>query len=424
LSEITMPVRAAGDREAGAACPHCQQTVQQAAAVLVCPTCASVHHAACWAANPHCGSYICAPGRRDLSRTQEPALVISSADLDRAPPLPTRPAFATVPPAATPPTRTSRLAVASLICALAGIPLFGVLTGLVAIVMGSLALGTIHSTRQKGIVWASAGVLLGLGDVVGWVVFLFLFLWRPAPSVHIDFQPDLTALENLDPKINRAMRANVLIESPSGWGGLAGTAIGSGVILKIAGGDAIVITNRHVVDAAFSADEPAKAGGDPDHALLKVHLVDQSVQPGSVIWLAPGGIDLALVRIALPKRREIQAAPWQVGRARVPVGDPVFAIGNPQGLGWTHTQGAVSQYRIQKIAGRQVPVIQTQTVINPGNSGGGLYDRDGFLVGINTWTQDKRVSEGLNFAIALEILTDLRPPELGLPKGDEEPDRP
>ena len=57
-------------------------------------------------------------------------------------------------------------------------------------------------------------------------------------------------------------------------------------------------------------------------------------------------------------------------------------------------------------------VIQTQAAINPGNSGGGLYDQDGYLIGINTWTADKSVSEGIGFAIALDELLELAPPQL------------
>ncbi len=94
------------------------------------------------------------------------------------------------------------------------------------------------------------------------------------------------------------------------------------------------------------------------------------------------------------------------------VGASVFAIGNPHNLGWSHTQGVISQLRTQHIDSRQVRVIQTQAAINPGNSGGGLYDQEGYLLGINSWTADKSVSEGLGFAIALDSLLELAPPHL------------
>ncbi len=92
------------------------------------------------------------------------------------------------------------------------------------------------------------------------------------------------------------------------------------------------------------------------------------------------------------------------------IGSEVFTIGNPQHLDWSHTRGSISQLRLQKRGPRQVHVIQTDAALNPGNSGGGLYDKSGTLIGINTWTNDKRSSEGLGFAIALDSLLELDPP--------------
>ena len=92
------------------------------------------------------------------------------------------------------------------------------------------------------------------------------------------------------------------------------------------------------------------------------------------------------------------------------IGSEVFTIGNPQHLDWTHTRGSISQLRLQHRGLRQVHVIQTDAPLNPGNSGGGLYDKSGTLIGINTWTNDKRFSEGLGFAIALDTLLELDPP--------------
>ena len=94
------------------------------------------------------------------------------------------------------------------------------------------------------------------------------------------------------------------------------------------------------------------------------------------------------------------------------VGETVFAIGNPHDLGWTHTQGVISQFRTRTYDSRRIRVIQTQAAINPGNSGGGLYDTEGYCLGINTWTADKSISEGIGFAIALDTLSDLAPPPL------------
>ena len=94
------------------------------------------------------------------------------------------------------------------------------------------------------------------------------------------------------------------------------------------------------------------------------------------------------------------------------MGSEVFTIGNPQHLDWTLTGGRVSQLRLQKRSARQIHIIQTDAALNPGNSGGGLYDKSGTLIGINTWTNDKRFSEGIGFSIGLNSLLELDPPEL------------
>jgi S1-C subfamily serine protease len=83
-------------------------------------------------------------------------------------------------------------------------------------------------------------------------------------------------------------------------------------------------------------------------------------------------------------------------------------------LGWSHTQAVISQLRTRAFDSRQVRIIQTQASINPGNSGGGLYDQNGYLLGINTWGADKSTSEGIAFAIALDNLIELAPPQLAL----------
>jgi S1-C subfamily serine protease len=79
---------------------------------------------------------------------------------------------------------------------------------------------------------------------------------------------------------------------------------------------------------------------------------------------------------------------------------------------------------VQTCGDRKVRVIQTDTAINPGNSGGGLYDKEGRLIAINTWTNDKRASEGISFAIMFETLLKLAPPPLKAPAASKKKEGP
>ena len=142
--------------------------------------------------------------------------------------------------------------------------------------------------------------------------------------------------------------------------------------------------------------EPESAGD------IEIKLIGQTARRGKVQWVAPDGIDLAIVSVALPAMT-IEAADCS-RMDPLQIGERVFAIGNPFGFGWTQTPGEISQLRVQKKAARLVELVQTSAAINQGNSGGGLYDHDGKLIGITTWSSDKRVAEGISFAIALTTL--------------------
>ena len=216
-------------------------------------------------------------------------------------------------------------------------------------------------------------------------------------------------LEGQPPIIQKAMRANVLISFDQG--------LGSGVVIQRSGDEALILTNHHVVDIAFARSNGLNSTPIKDIPKLKVLYFNQKNHPGTVTWLAPDGIDLALVKATIPK--EIEPAAWQA-MPKVIAGQEVFAIGNPAGLGWTYTKGVVSATRKHKYPPdrptHEVPVIQTDASITFGNSGGGLYSSaDGQLLGINSFIGDPSRGGGLGFAIRATALMELKPDGLMLP---------
>lgn len=95
--------------------------------------------------------------------------------------------------------------------------------------------------------------------------------------------------------------------------------------------------------------------------------------------------------------------PVELGRKSVSPapGDVVFAIGAPQGLTRSITDGIVSATR--QIDG--VRLIQTSAAISPGSSGGGLFTSSGELVGVTTF---KIVGgDSLNFAVEITQVNNL-----------------
>lgn len=421
----------AGLHESGVVCPHCSREIVSGEQTVQCADCGDVQHWSCWNSGNGCGSYDCSDGfaaTSEKSEVGDSVLKITSDELRNASPMPSRMPTAHAGPAISIPVgpsvesgRWNRLAVLALIIAFIGIPVYGIVTGLIAVFIGALSLAGKHSLKRRGAALAVGAILLGIADFIGWAVVLFQVGGVPGAPLAIDideFEPDPVALESLPDHLNRAMMANVLIQVRQGIDGLWGSAIGSGVILRITDGSALIVTNRHVVDSSFPENrtgEPAEPGTSES---LRVKLVGQPNVAGQIVWMARGGIDLALIRAPVSSGKPLVA--WWDSIPRVTVGDSVFAVGNPHGLGWTLTRGDVSQLRRQNGTASGVRVIQTSAAINPGNSGGGLYDQHGRLIGINTWTRDKRFAEGLGFAISFQELLSLVPAGFALPESQLE----
>ncbi len=87
----------------------------------------------------------------------------------------------------------------------------------------------------------------------------------------------------------------------------------------------------------------------------------------------------------------------------VRTGQKVFAIGAPQGLELTISEGIVSSLRETRLGN----VIQTTAPISPGSSGGGLFNVSGQLIGITTFQH--KTGQNLNFAVPADWIAKMEP---------------
>jgi tetratricopeptide (TPR) repeat protein len=107
--------------------------------------------------------------------------------------------------------------------------------------------------------------------------------------------------------------------------------------------------------------------------------------------------------ICILNAKGITGKPAQLGKATsLKVGVPVYAVGAPQGLELSISDGIVAQLR-----GGPPPFIQTTAAISQGSSGGGLFDGEGRLVGLTTlYLKD---GQSLNFAMPVEWIDEIKP---------------
>lgn len=169
-------------------------------------------------------------------------------------------------------------------------------------------------------------------------------------------------------------------------------AIGSGVIVDP---DGYIMTNAHVV-AGAQRIRVVLAPTSMELVPYKTSFVRHQRTFEAKLLGSNRLVDLALIKI---EAKDLPVIPLQE-QYRARLGETVLAIGSPEGLEHTVTKGIISA------AGRQIDpdhpmiYIQTDAPINPGNSGGALIDRDGNLVGLNTFIYSQGGgSEGLGFAI-------------------------
>ncbi len=180
----------------------------------------------------------------------------------------------------------------------------------------------------------------------------------------------------------------------------AGT--GSGVIYKVEGDTAFVITNHHVIEGAESLEVTLDDGTKVEARLV-----------GSDIWT-----DLAVLEM---NSKGIDNVLEFGDSDALKQGETVIAIGNPLGLDFygTVTTGVVSgkdraipvDINGDGVEDWQAEVLQTDAAINPGNSGGALINVAGQLIGINSMKISQSMIEGIGLAIpinsAIPIIEDL-----------------
>ena len=151
---------------------------------------------------------------------------------------------------------------------------------------------------------------------------------------------------------------------------------GSGVVI----GPGRVVTNCHVL---------AKAKG--------VQVRREGVAYFGKLEHADVERDLCIIALPNFTAPAVEVVPL----SSVRVGQRAYAVGNPETLDLTLSEGLISGVRAED---PRVPPVQTSAAISPGSSGGGLFDDKGRLIGITTLSVVGRakVAQNLNFAVPAE----------------------
>jgi S1-C subfamily serine protease len=162
--------------------------------------------------------------------------------------------------------------------------------------------------------------------------------------------------------------------------------IGSGFLVSAQGQ---VITAAHVVQTADS---------------ITAEFLDGEQVAARVIASEPAA-DVALLQLERVPVRHLVATMGDSSKVRV--GDPVFVVGAPYGIGHTLSVGHISaRYRPNTIDSDMAlaELLQTDAAINPGNSGGPMFNMAGEVIGVASHNITRSGGfEGLGFVVTINM---------------------
>ena len=248
-------------------------------------------------------------------------------------------------------------------------------------------------TRHERLLWVAAGGLLAL-----FLVFTYAAI---TPSTRQITQDDIRAavlytLENNTLPSPAAKAYEVIRPSivrvrglePDEDGEDIEKSVGTGVVIVDKG---IILTNLHVVLGAKRVQVVFADGLESDATIT-------GVRPEH---------DLAVLQAqTIPD--DLFAATMR-STADLALGDQVFAVGFPFGIGPSVTAGVVSGLRreFRSPEGKRLltNLIQFDAAVNPGSSGGPLVTAEGAVVGIVTAIlnpTNQRFFVGIGFAVPIE----------------------
>lgn len=162
--------------------------------------------------------------------------------------------------------------------------------------------------------------------------------------------------------------------------------LGSGVLIDQKG---LVLTASHIVNIADKIEVEFSSGEKTSANVI------------SSSYLA----DVALIQLDSVPESAVVAKVGDSNKLRV--GQEIFVVGAPYGLGYSLSVGNVSGRRVYDDL-ISMEFIQTDAAINSGNSGGPMFNTSGELVGIVSHIRSRSGgNEGLGFVASIDMIQDL-----------------
>ena len=171
--------------------------------------------------------------------------------------------------------------------------------------------------------------------------------------------------------------ATVLVSIKQGFG--------SGIVLNPEG---LILTNYHIIHRVAEEDLKVWFFAKDELGYYKVKVV--GIEPFA---------DLALLQIQnIEDKTPLTYLELESDGDKIELAQEVWAIGHPLGMQWTITRGIINNTGRDSFITAYVRLIQHTALIQKGNSGGPLVNKDGRVIGVNTYVTKPDESLGFGYA--------------------------
>jgi S1-C subfamily serine protease len=261
-----------------------------------------------------------------------------------------------------------------------GLAAFG--AGLASLWLASARRGQLPSAPRSfaGLALRAASLL---GAVAGGAAVLAAgvgnWLFEPLRGFEHGSMPARLRLD-ISPAAGRATDATAVIVAPDEHGDALRGAVGTGAVVAVGAGRALVLTCSHVAmpyAAVGTVKNPASA--QP----VWVQLADGRSAGGRVVWTARPPLDIALVEVKV----DDPPAPVPIASATdgIDADEAVFFVPNPYRRSFRVERGKVLRREVHDTPAGRYSLLFTDLPVEHGDSGSGLFDVHGRLIGLNTW---------------------------------------
>ena len=216
-------------------------------------------------------------------------------------------------------------------------------------------------------------------------------------SLGLDVTPSITSVVQSALKSSVGILCTTTYRSPLGQNEQAWS--GSGVIYKLSGNTAYIITNYHVIYDSYN-----KKYCENINIYLYNRVLEDDLISATVVGASKNN-DIAVIKATSDVFLEDTVQTVKVNTEDPVAGQATFAVGCPTLYTFSVTSGIVSvesEY-ITTDSSENVRVYRTDAALNSGNSGGGMFNEYGELMGISDAKSADTTDDNICYAIPASL---------------------